>query len=251
MIYYFLQLSLCTSPDGKSREGGSQRLECIIRTTKNHVIGSELTSVSFRMPAIDGTFSRSSWSVSLLMEAGRWVCFGACPPMVPIQLHHRPSAGVGIITPVGCSWHHCGHCPLGFFAFNWGLYFAPWKLRAPILPSGLFVFSLLVDEATVLSKVKRLNCSFRSREVLNHGFLCSRRVGQREEGTGTDPKRQGHLAVHGLLLTIVLGSIPSGHWLRCCAVLCLAARSFPTLCDPMDCSPPGFSVHGDSPDKNT
>jgi len=25
----------------------------------------------------------------------------------------------------------------------------------------------------------------------------------------------------------------------------------PTLCDPMDCSPPGSSVHGDSPGKNT
>ena len=25
----------------------------------------------------------------------------------------------------------------------------------------------------------------------------------------------------------------------------------PTLCDPMDCSPPGSSVHGDSPDENT
>ena len=24
----------------------------------------------------------------------------------------------------------------------------------------------------------------------------------------------------------------------------------PTLCDPMDCSPPGFSVHGDSPGKD-
>ena len=24
----------------------------------------------------------------------------------------------------------------------------------------------------------------------------------------------------------------------------------PTLCDPMDCSPPGSSVHGDSPGKN-
>ena len=28
-------------------------------------------------------------------------------------------------------------------------------------------------------------------------------------------------------------------------------QSCPTLCDPMDCSPPGFSVHGDSPGKNT
>ena len=36
-----------------------------------------------------------------------------------------------------------------------------------------------------------------------------------------------------------------------CAVLCLATQSCPTLCNPMDCSPPGSSVHGDSPGKNT
>ena len=29
------------------------------------------------------------------------------------------------------------------------------------------------------------------------------------------------------------------------------AHSCPTLCDPMDCSPPGSSGHGDSPGKNT
>ena len=29
------------------------------------------------------------------------------------------------------------------------------------------------------------------------------------------------------------------------------AQSCPTLWDPMDCSPPGSSVHGDSPGKNT
>ena len=28
-------------------------------------------------------------------------------------------------------------------------------------------------------------------------------------------------------------------------------QSCPTLCDPMDCSSPGSSVHGDSPGKNT
>ena len=28
------------------------------------------------------------------------------------------------------------------------------------------------------------------------------------------------------------------------AALCLAVQSFPTLCDPMDCSLPGSSVHG-------
>ena len=36
-----------------------------------------------------------------------------------------------------------------------------------------------------------------------------------------------------------------------CSVLCLGPQSCPTLCDPMDCSPPGFSVHGDFPGKNT
>ena len=29
-----------------------------------------------------------------------------------------------------------------------------------------------------------------------------------------------------------------------CAVLCLVAQSWPTLCDPIDCSPPGSSIHG-------
>ena len=34
-------------------------------------------------------------------------------------------------------------------------------------------------------------------------------------------------------------------------VVCLDSKSCPTLCDPMDYSPPGSSVHGDSPGKNT
>ena len=34
-------------------------------------------------------------------------------------------------------------------------------------------------------------------------------------------------------------------------MLCLIAQSCPTLCTPMDCSPPGSCVHGDSPGKNT
>ena len=32
--------------------------------------------------------------------------------------------------------------------------------------------------------------------------------------------------------------------------VCLVAQSCPTLCDPMDCSPPGSSVHGDSSGKD-
>ena len=34
-------------------------------------------------------------------------------------------------------------------------------------------------------------------------------------------------------------------------LLCLVAQSCPTFCDSMDCNPPGSSVHGDSPGKNT
>ena len=33
--------------------------------------------------------------------------------------------------------------------------------------------------------------------------------------------------------------------------VCLITQSRPTLCDPMDCSPAGSSVHGDSPGKST
>ena len=39
------------------------------------------------------------------------------------------------------------------------------------------------------------------------------------------------------------------HW--CCAVLCLVTQLCPALCDLMDCSLLGCSVHGDSPGKNT
>ena len=34
-------------------------------------------------------------------------------------------------------------------------------------------------------------------------------------------------------------------------VLCLVAQACWALCDPVDCSPPGFSVHGNSPGKNS
>ena len=37
----------------------------------------------------------------------------------------------------------------------------------------------------------------------------------------------------------------------CHHMLCWADQSCLTLCDPMDCSPPGSSVHGNSPGKNT
>ena len=33
--------------------------------------------------------------------------------------------------------------------------------------------------------------------------------------------------------------------------MCSIAQSCLTLCNPKDCSPPGSSIHGDSPGKNT
>ena len=36
-----------------------------------------------------------------------------------------------------------------------------------------------------------------------------------------------------------------------CLFACLVAQGCPTLCNPMDCSPPGSSVHADSPGKNS
>ena len=36
-----------------------------------------------------------------------------------------------------------------------------------------------------------------------------------------------------------------------CAVLCLFTQSYTTLCNPMNCSPPGSPVHGGSSGKNT
>ena len=41
---------------------------------------------------------------------------------------------------------------------------------------------------------------------------------------------------------------PGGY---CVCICVLVAYSCPILCDPMDCSPPGSSVHGYSPGKNT
>ena len=36
-----------------------------------------------------------------------------------------------------------------------------------------------------------------------------------------------------------------------CVYVCFVAQPCPAFCDPMNCSPPGFSVYGDSPGKNT
>ena len=49
-----------------------------------------------------------------------------------------------------------------------------------------------------------------------------------------------------------MGLVPGGRTkLLYSMLLCLVTQSCPTLCDPMDCSPPVSSVHWDSPGKNT
>ena len=48
--------------------------------------------------------------------------------------------------------------------------------------------------------------------------------------------------------------VPSGLWLSATdhiTCMCLVTQPCPTLCNPMDSSPPDSSVHGDSPGKNT
>ena len=51
--------------------------------------------------------------------------------------------------------------------------------------------------------------------------------------------------------TIERLSLSLSFLLAMCCVLCLVTQSCLTLCDSMDCNPPGSSVHGDSPGKNT
>ena len=50
-----------------------------------------------------------------------------------------------------------------------------------------------------------------------------------------------------LFLWFSLTKMPFAPGVRCAKL----PQSCPTVCDPMDCSPPGSSVHGDPPGKNT
>ena len=60
-----------------------------------------------------------------------------------------------------------------------------------------------------------------------------------------------HLWPNGLRFSLNKLIVFECLYVLCSIVLCLVGQSCPTLCDPMDCSPPGSSVHGDSPGKNT
>ena len=70
------------------------------------------------------------------------------------------------------------------------------------------------------------------------------------------PKAKYLLVLQQCQQSEILGKVPSDRAQRlplflCCAVLCLVSQMGLALCDSMDCSPPGFSSHGDSPGQNT
>ena len=69
---------------------------------------------------------------------------------------------------------------------------------------------------------------------------------EQKQGTGHASFTQYHLRVGARYLKWPFPLTP-GHT----PVLCLLAPSHLILCDSMHCSPPGSSVHGDSPGKNT
>ena len=57
--------------------------------------------------------------------------------------------------------------------------------------------------------------------------------------------------VSALTLTPLLNKTSLWELCAVCCVLCLVAQLCLTLYDPLDCSPPGSFVYGDSPGKNT
>ena len=57
--------------------------------------------------------------------------------------------------------------------------------------------------------------------------------------------------IHFILYPLILLLLLLDEWTFKIIKWCEVAQLCPTLCDPVDCSLPGFSVHGDAPGKNT
>ena len=72
---------------------------------------------------------------------------------------------------------------------------------------------------------------------------------------GSITHRSNHVSqkagMNPLVLQSLTMSAPTSLLCHHLAVLCLVAQSCPTLCNPMNCSMPGCSIHGDSSGKNT
>ena len=56
--------------------------------------------------------------------------------------------------------------------------------------------------------------------------------------------------LHFIIFAFCVTCAKTHIYVFCICHLYLVAQSCPTLCDPMDCSPPGSSVHGNSPGEN-
>ena len=73
----------------------------------------------------------------------------------------------------------------------------------------------------------------------------------RNQGERTRSCNQYHLGVEKNSDTQQEGQCRNSRRARNFPRMCLVTWMCPTLCNPMDYSPPGSSVHGDSPGKNT
>ena len=69
--------------------------------------------------------------------------------------------------------------------------------------------------------------------------------------SGWHLRRRKEVSITNLNLSVTLWTTGLLRIHLFCPVLCLVAQSCLTLCDPMDCSLPGSSVHGNSPGRNT
>ena len=134
-----------------------------------------------------------------------------------------------------------------------------WPIYSQNIVSSLSLLSLFIINVSSYSDCMLYACSVVSDSVLSlpTRLFCS------WDFPGKNTEVGCHFFLQGIFL--IKGSHPCFlHWQAdsspllppgkpiyrmCC--LCLVAQSCPTLCDPMDCSLPGSSVHGDSLGKNT
>ena len=109
----------------------------------------------------------------------------------------------------------------------------PASLEFPLLAGGFFTTSAMWEDLFLL---------FSWTYMWVDGLMGRR---WEEGGLVESPERNKLIApVHQVCL--IYNIITSQH-----PVLCCVTQPCLTLCDPKNCSPPGSSVHGDSPGKNT
>ena len=104
----------------------------------------------------------------------------------------------------------------------------------------------------LLSPVGPQNCCFTSRPSSNFQAGRIRREITMKKGVALNQiKSNWNLHRNFPFITFIYVLVAETVSDSLLAVLCLVIQSCLTLCDPMDCSLPGSTVHGDSPGKNT